>query len=245
MEWAYCRLDGGIVVIESQVKTLEELATNLVTAVTIREKVRLADRIFAALGECEKLVEQFIVNGMTMAGNASHVAPPAVAKHVQPVQPIAKSRQIGSKQFRDVGLADVARELLSGVDSMHGVEIERLAKAGGFESDAKHFQSYLSVALKRKGGFENIGKNRWRLNDKVPPQGRERGAVAAEAKQQDSKPVGVPRKIQLHNWLRENGPATRDVIVKQAGLPEGSASSIMSVEKALFQKREDGLWHAL
>jgi hypothetical protein len=43
--------------------------------------------------------------------------------------------------------------------------IEELARAGGFKGGTNNFQNYLPVALKRDGGFENIGGNTWRLKD--------------------------------------------------------------------------------
>jgi len=46
---------------------------------------------------------------------------------------------------------------------MHGKAIEDAAKASGFKSKSEHFQSYLSVALRRDGGFQNIGGNHWKL----------------------------------------------------------------------------------
>ena len=221
-------------IIESQVRALETLAGNLIGAGSIREKVRLADQIFATLAECEKLVEQFIVSDISKGGTQA-------AQPIQKPAGVAK-RVIGNQTYKDMSLADIAYDLLQDRGKLHGLEIERLAKAGGFKSSAKHFQSYLSVALKRKGGFENTGKNNWVLNPDIQPDDRVRGdAVAVVARTSNA----VPRKLQLHSWLKQNGPSTREAIMKGSGLPEGSASSIMSMEKSLFQKSDDGLWHAL
>jgi hypothetical protein len=52
---------------------------------------------------------------------------------------------------------------------LHGKEIEKLAKAGGYEHGGAHWQGYLAIALKRAGGIENIGLNRWKLNDQIAP----------------------------------------------------------------------------
>lgn len=54
---------------------------------------------------------------------------------------------------------------------------------------------------------------------------------------------GVPRKTQLHEWLKENGPSSRSDIISRSGLPEGTISGYLSAEKGLFENR-DGLWHA-
>jgi len=77
-----------------------------------------------------------------------------------------------ARRFRDEPLADVARILLNEAmgGELHGKEIETLSRAGGFKGGTNNFQNYLPVALKRAGGFENVGGNRWRLNEKIAPQ---------------------------------------------------------------------------
>jgi hypothetical protein len=71
-----------------------------------------------------------------------------------------------TRRFRDVILAEVARTLITeNGRPLHGKEIERLAKAGGFTGGTNNFQNYLPVALKRDGGFENIGGNTWTLKE--------------------------------------------------------------------------------
>jgi len=75
-------------------------------------------------------------------------------------------------RFRNLSLAQIGRILLSEQTQLHGKEIERLAKAGGFPrgGSGKNFQNYLPMALKRAGGVENIGGNTWKLNAEVPPK---------------------------------------------------------------------------
>jgi hypothetical protein len=75
-----------------------------------------------------------------------------------------------NRRFRDFTLATIGRMLLTEHGTLHGKEIERRAKAGGFTGGTKHFQNYMPVAFKRAGGFENIGGNTWKLNEEVPPQ---------------------------------------------------------------------------
>src|ERR1039457_4238062 len=75
------------------------------------------------------------------------------------------------KEFKDLTLAQIGKRLLEEHGTLHGSEIEKRAKAGGFKSDSEHFQSYLAVAFKRAGGFENLGKNTWMLNPNVLPSG--------------------------------------------------------------------------
>jgi hypothetical protein len=71
------------------------------------------------------------------------------------------------RRFRNLPLADIARVLLTEHGTLHGKEIQKLALAGGFKGSVKHFQTYMPTAFKRAGGFENMGKNRWRLNSDV------------------------------------------------------------------------------
>jgi hypothetical protein len=224
------------VIIETQVKALEALATNLANAKSVREKISSAHNIFATLAECEKLIEKFIVSDIALlSGNANSEERQKVAPPVTRIDADKQNAAVTDpNRFAAMALADIGRELLSDGRTMHGLEIERIAKTGGFKSDAVHFQSYLSVAFKRRGGFENVGKNNWRLNSSIQAEERDRVSVAP-----------VPRKIQLHSWLKGRDGATRDEVLKGSGLPEGSASSILSVEKDLFQKREDGKWYAL
>ena len=80
-------------------------------------------------------------------------------------------RSAGPKPFRTMDLASVGKIILNEHSGgpMHGKEIEKLAKAGGYDKGGAHWQGYLSIALKRAGGVENIGQNRWRLNDQIAP----------------------------------------------------------------------------
>lgn len=151
--------------LESQVRTLEALTGDLAKAVTIREKVKLADRIFETLGQCEKIVEQFIVTDMTGRENGN-------GRHNPPEQ-LAATRDTTGKQFRGLKLADVGKLIIAERGTLHGKDIEAIAKAGGFKTGGSNFQSYLAVAFKREGGFENIGQNRWKLNESIPPGSRE------------------------------------------------------------------------
>ncbi len=70
-------------------------------------------------------------------------------------------------RFRNLNVSDAVRILLEEHSTLHGREIERLIKVGGYKVTGSGFQNYLPVALRRAGGFENTGRNNWRLNDKV------------------------------------------------------------------------------
>jgi hypothetical protein len=88
-----------------------------------------------------------------------HVEPPA-------------TREFRSAQFRKLTLAEVAKVLLKEYGKLHGKEIERLAKAGGFKGGKENFQNYMPVAFKRDGGFENVGGNTWRLKEPAKQQAK-------------------------------------------------------------------------
>jgi hypothetical protein len=77
----------------------------------------------------------------------------------------AAPREFRSSQFRKLTLAQIGRVLLEDGGTLHGKDIERLARAGGFKGGTENFQNYMPVAFKRDGGFENIGGNNWRLKD--------------------------------------------------------------------------------
>lgn len=151
--------------LQGRVQALDALAANLTKATSIRDKVKLADRIFEALGECERLVEQFIVSELgTPNGNGVKRTHQTV-KVVEGAAPITFHSIEAEKPFKKLTLAAIGKILLKERGVMHGAEIEALAKAGGFKGKAVKFQSYLAVAFKRDGGFENLGKNRWKLKD--------------------------------------------------------------------------------
>jgi hypothetical protein len=143
--------------LQDQVQALDVLAASLSKATSIRDKVKLADRIFEALGACERLVERFIVTELAGTSGTRSLA------QAEPIRTTDELTQ--SKRFRDLTLAEVGRLLLKERGLLHGKEIEKLAREGGYKSGGEHFQSYLATAFKREGDFENIGKNRWKLKD--------------------------------------------------------------------------------
>src|ERR1035438_619473 len=78
--------------------------------------------------------------------------------------------QARTTKFRNLTLAQIGRLLLTEHGALHGKEIERLAKTGGFQGGTKNFQNYMPVAFKRDGGFENTGGNNWRLKETAAQQ---------------------------------------------------------------------------
>ena len=154
--------------LHTQIQALDESTSELAKATSIRDKVRLADRIYGILSECEKLVEHFVVTeiGMNNGHRRSQEEPKPSERRNQ-----NQSRNPTGKEFKDLTLAQIGKRLLEEHGTLHGSEIEKRAKAAGFKSDSEHFQSYLALAFKRAGGFENLGKNTWMLNPNVLPSG--------------------------------------------------------------------------
>lgn len=148
--------------LQNQVQALEALASNLSKATLIREKVKLADRIFETLSECERLVERFITN--ELAGTNGNRPLTRAKLIVGPILTDAEAN-VQSKRFRKMTLAEIGRILLKERGVLHGKEIEKLAREGGYKSKGEHFQSYLATAFKREGDFENTGRNRWKLRE--------------------------------------------------------------------------------
>jgi hypothetical protein len=84
----------------------------------------------------------------------------AASSHVEP-----RSRRL---PFRNMTLAQAGKALLREHGQLHGKEIERRVKDGGYKTKARHFQQSLLSAFERDGGFENIGGNIWQLKAESP-----------------------------------------------------------------------------
>jgi len=140
--------------LKTLVAKLEALSTNLEVAQTVRERVRIADRIYEALSEIEQRVETFVVKEIGQPGGVETVLK-APSIRITP----AKGR------FRESTIAEGGKILLKEHGVLHGKEIERLLKEDGYRSNSDKFQNTMVVAFRRDGGFENIGGNRWKLKD--------------------------------------------------------------------------------
>ena len=55
---------------------------------------------------------------------------------------------------------------------------------------------------------------------------------------------GASRKMQMHNWLKANGPAARKDIIAGTGFPSGTVGSLLSQGSDLFENK-DGKWAAI
>jgi hypothetical protein len=236
---------GVAMALDSNIRAIQVLTENLCSAISVKERVRIAGRIFEAIGQFESDVEDFVVTGSDGGKRSQSVSEAAPS----PLPPSATS--VSHRKFSEMKLADIGRVLLTERGVLHGKEIEDLAKAGGFKSESENFQSYLAVAFQREGGFENLGKNRWRLNHTIHPKGRsadgdgghKNGASAPVAPSNGIQRHGS-RTTQIHEWLRANGPVrSRQQISQGTGIPKNTVDTYTSKAKDLFEIR-DGMWYA-
>lgn len=154
---------GGIMDLDPHVQKLSALSkalTDVGRTASIRFRVQMANRIFEVLSEIEHRVEQFIVDELGQVRETS-----SAGDSRNPENP-SRLSGVPSDRFRKMTIAQAASIVLKEAGRpLHGKEIERRVKEGGYRSGAEHFQSTLFVAFRRNGGFENIGANTWRLKE--------------------------------------------------------------------------------
>jgi hypothetical protein len=149
---------------------LEAFADGFMTAPYFRARVHFAEHIYDTLDEINDEVQRVLVGNKPGAEGAE--VKPHPDRNGLPQNHRDEAKVIGPLRFRKKTLAEATRELLRDSGQLHGKEIEKLIKEGGYRSTAEHFQSSLAVALKRDGGFENVGENVWRV--KVAPSTAQR-----------------------------------------------------------------------
>ena len=141
---------------------------NDVVAEAIAVTKRATELRDAAIAQLLAQLEQ-IDRDLQTLGYAPSTTPNGGGKHSAVAALSAKAaravHQVHTTRFRNLTLAQIGRRLLEEHGALHGKEIERLAKAGGFKGGTKNFQNYMPVAFKRDGGFENTGGNNWRLKE--------------------------------------------------------------------------------
>jgi hypothetical protein len=153
------RVEAKLVImtdIKVLIQKLDALADELLTAPHFRARVHMAEHVYDALGDITQSVEETV---KTTADKAVEVSddPEIPTDHMDEQKPVRPLR------FRKLTLVQAARIVLKEHGQLHGTEIDRLVKEGGYKSKAEHFQSTLAVAFRRDGGFENVGENTWRL----------------------------------------------------------------------------------
>jgi hypothetical protein len=168
------------------VEKLGEYCTQMTGAPYFRAQVHMAEHVFDTLGDINLEVEHFLKSANhpaagSKAGRPSRVPPrPATTQIVHPEHDEPHLKLKG-QPFRKMTLAQAARELLAEHAVLHGKDIERLALEGGYRTASKNFQSTMVIAFQRDGGFENVGRNRWRLKQpSLNLNGGRNGAAGVE-----------------------------------------------------------------
>jgi hypothetical protein len=163
---------------------LAEHAENLAKTEDFRLRVHYADDIFSLLDTIECEVERVILAGppqhnysvteITVDGlgagtvSASLNLCPAPAGPTTGEPPEAqpqRHRDLKPRRlpFRSLTLAQAAKVVLREHGQLHGKEIERRLREGGYKTKARYFQAGMLGAFERDGGFINIGGNTWKL----------------------------------------------------------------------------------
>jgi len=137
--------------LKTLVERLEALSNNLQVAQTVRERVRIADRIYEALNEIEQRVETFVIKEIGQPTNAAETLKSKAVKLSGDDKTEKKDR------FKRLTIAEAGKVLLKERGVLHGKEIENLLIEGGYKSKSEKFQNTMVVAFRRDGGFENIG----------------------------------------------------------------------------------------
>jgi hypothetical protein len=146
------------------------------------------------------------------------------------------------KRFRKVGLSDAIRQVVASV-WISPTEVRDELMHGGYPNEDKNkLLASVFATMKRlgkSGGFEVR-----RIEGKLKYRVQQRASTNQEAvASQHANGSGPLRKTQIHEWLKQNGPATRGEILKGTELPGGTVGAYLSSEKELFESR-DGKWHA-
>jgi hypothetical protein len=158
---------------KESIQRLDTYAEGFLHAPHFRARVHLAEHLYDVLDEIYEEIERIVVKGEAMPeGESEEIDPTSIIPREElPLNHRDEPRIAKPLRFRRTTIAQGARTLLQTHGQLHGKDIEKLLKEGGYKSNAEHFQSSLAVALGRDGGFENIGGNTWKLTTKTSVQG--------------------------------------------------------------------------
>jgi hypothetical protein len=133
---------------------LHELTRNLSRAQTSRERVAIANGIYETIHGIAEWTDWFVGTNFTK-GNRKSLIIDDQSSQGNSTPPEAR--------FRDMSIAAASKLLLTERGMLHGSEIERMLRAGGYETKARRFQNVMRIAFEKDGGFVNIGGNLWKL----------------------------------------------------------------------------------
>jgi hypothetical protein len=149
---------------------MEYFARQVVESKEYMRQVHFADHLQTTWWEIKEEIEQILKTGEVSTIEEK----PAIAEVTEPDRPGAILSEANDRlrgddhpetkarpdfRFRDLTLVEGAVILLTEEGRLHGREIERRLKKGGYQSDAKFFQNMLDSSFKRDGRFKNVGGN--------------------------------------------------------------------------------------
>lgn len=147
------------------------------------------------------------------------------------------------RRFRNVGLSDAIRQVVAS-EWISPTEVRDELMHGGYPNEDKNkLLASVFATMKRLGASGGLEVKRVEGKLKYRVQHRASSANQEAVAPQHANGNGPPRKAQIHEWLKQNGPATRGEILKGTELPGGTVGANLSSEKELFESR-DGKWYA-
>ncbi len=156
--------------LKEAIHLLDAYADGFLDAPYFRARIHMAGHLYDTLDEIFSEIERLVVKGYKVSKTQPDESKqldsmPATVPHRETLSLDHREEPKIARplRFRKVTIAQGTKALLEERGQLHGKEIEKLLKEGGYKSEADHFQSSLAVALGRDGGFENIGGNTWRL----------------------------------------------------------------------------------
>jgi hypothetical protein len=152
-------------------------AHEMLDAKSFMSRVHFADHIYRSWVAMQKELEQFLKSGKPeMIDEVSVDAIPinrskgVRGRKAESPQPALRhgsdsERDEHRQRFSDKTMSEAAAVLLAEKKQLHGREIERLLKEGGYRSKSQFFQNVLEATFKRDGRFRNVGGNIWELKE--------------------------------------------------------------------------------
>jgi hypothetical protein len=159
--------------LKSLIAQLTGYTDDLLTLDFFRARVHIADHCFDVLDAIETEVQRIVKTTPSNeeiereAAATVEIESPASEKSEPPCESTATHQSKRRLPFRNMTLAEATKALLHEAGGpLHGREIERRLKEGGYRTKSHHFQAGMLSAFQRDGSIVNIGGNTWQL--KIP-----------------------------------------------------------------------------
>jgi hypothetical protein len=203
--------------------------------ITIQQATRELVEIEAKLQDLEKLhkrrelLRQFVALGEQLT-SPNGTSPAATAMTVEarnvPRPPVTDSQD----QEQGPSTAVVAYKLLQGYSGKMHIQalVEKAKEAGwvGSGDDARDKSRFYIAMHRQPKKFKRYGGGYWSVREQ---SGIEKVATAK------------PKSEVLADFIRMNGPQTRNFLLEHAGLKPGTLAACLN-DKSKFKRLEDGRW---